>query len=84
MSSQGTRDNGDYREEAYGIQNKILAAQNQIDQYSSSHSNKIEERSHNPALSDVKNRLATMQRNKEDLEEKLRSYEAKIRQHFNR
>ena len=37
-----------------------------------------------PALNDVKNRLAAMQKNKEDLEEKLRNYEAKIRQHFNR
>ena len=37
-----------------------------------------------PALNDVKNRLAAMQKNKEELEEKLRNYEAKIRQHFNR
>lgn len=37
-----------------------------------------------PALNDVKNRLAAMQKNKQDLEEKLRNYEAKIRQHFNR
>ncbi|CDW78422.1 UNKNOWN [Stylonychia lemnae] len=36
------------------------------------------------ALNDVKNRLMVMQKNKEELEEKLRNYEAKIRQHFNR
>ena len=36
------------------------------------------------ALNDVKNRLLAMQRNKEELEEKLKTYEAKIRQHFNR
>jgi hypothetical protein len=35
-------------------------------------------------LNDVKNRLLAMQRNKEELEEKLKTYEAKIRQHFNR
>ncbi len=35
-------------------------------------------------LNDVKNRLAAMQKNKEDLEEKLKAYEAKIKQHFNR
>jgi len=35
-------------------------------------------------LNDVKNRLALMQRNKEELEEKLKAYEAKIKQHFNR
>jgi chaperonin cofactor prefoldin len=38
----------------------------------------------NPALSDVKTRLVSMQKNKEDLEEKLKNYEAKIRSHFNR
>ncbi len=31
------------------------------------------------ALNDVKNRLLAMQRNKEELEEKLKTYEAKIR-----
>jgi len=36
------------------------------------------------ALNDVKNRLLIMQKNKEELEEKLRNYEAKIRQHFSR
>jgi hypothetical protein len=36
------------------------------------------------ALNDVKNRLMIMQKNKEELEEKLRNYEAKIRQHFNK
>jgi hypothetical protein len=36
------------------------------------------------ALNDVKNRLLIMQRNKEELEEKLKNYENKIRQHYNR
>lgn len=36
------------------------------------------------SLSDVKSRLVAMQKNKEELEEKLKSYEAKIKQHFNR
>eukprot|EP00347_Sterkiella_histriomuscorum_P009585 403340643 len=36
------------------------------------------------ALNDVKNRLMIMQKNKEELEEKLKNYEAKIRQHFNK
>ncbi len=36
------------------------------------------------ALNDVKSRLAAMQRNKEELEEKLKTYEAKIKQHYNK
>lgn len=33
----------------------------------------------NNTLNDVKNRLMIMQKNKEELEDKLRNYEAKIR-----
>ena len=36
------------------------------------------------SLNEVKNRLAQMQKNKQELEEKLRNYEAKIRSHFNK
>ena len=35
-------------------------------------------------LNEVKSRLAQMQKNKQELEEKLRNYEAKIRSHFNK
>jgi len=36
----------------------------------------------NNNLSDVKSRLASMQRNKMDLEDKLRKYEERIKSHF--
>lgn len=42
------------------------------------------QKSDGSTLNDVKTRLAVMQRNKEDLEDKLKAYEAKIKQHFNR
>jgi len=36
------------------------------------------------SLNDVKNRLVIMQKNKEELEEKLKAYEVRMKSHFNR
>jgi uncharacterized protein YlxW (UPF0749 family) len=51
--------------------------------YAAATENSREDTSSTYALGDVKNRLAQMQKNKQQLEEKLKHYESKIKNHFN-